>query len=368
MTANKFPIRILCVFSVLDYGGAETMCMNLFRRIDRNRVIFDFVKHCDRQCEYDEEILSLGGRIFTAPSYRTVNAFEYNLWWKKHLESHPEHIIIHSHYFTIAGKFLKIAKKYGRITISHSHNTGVRGKGLAKYYKRYLSAQAEEYADYCFACSESAGNWLFKNKPFIVLKNGIEAKRFALDEHVKNEVQRELNIHGHPVIGTVGSFMEVKNPKGIIRIFEEILKKNPNAQLLWVGKGPLYSHISDIINEKEYKDSVYLLGRRTDVNRVLQIMDAFILPSYHEGLPVSLIEAQAAGLSCFCSDKITKEVDVTGRCEFLQLNDYEKWADSILNSNLSKNNNSEIIIKSGYDISTTAQWLQEFYCDISNRN
>ena len=133
------PIRVLCVFSKLGRGGAENMCMNLYRRIDRNRIQFDFVKHGPEAGMFEEEIRALGGRIYEAPRYKLYNHIAYCRWWRRHLENHPEHQIVHGHYFSISAIYFHVAHQLGRITVGHSHSTAVsRSSRIQTRLKRLL--------------------------------------------------------------------------------------------------------------------------------------------------------------------------------------------------------------------------------------
>ena len=153
------PIRVLCVFSLLDRGGAESMCMNLFRNIDRNLVQFDFVKHTSKTCDFEKEIRNLGGRIYEAPQYKIYNHFAYCEWWDRFFKKHPEYKIVHGHYYTTSPIYFKVAKKNNRITIGHSHSSSIDGK-----IKELLIRNVQKYSDYCFACSNEAGKWLFPDR------------------------------------------------------------------------------------------------------------------------------------------------------------------------------------------------------------
>ena len=133
---------------------------------------------------------------------------------------------------------------------------------------------------------------------------------------------------------------------------------------MWIGEGNQRPIIEERISAENIKNDVLLLGHRTDVPDLLQAMDCFILPSYSEGLPVSVIEAQAAGLPCFLSDSITKEINITGLCHFIPFNSYEKWADAIINCSDNREDTSNLIQLAGYDIRSTSQWLQNYYLDI----
>ncbi len=353
------PIRVLCVFSTLDRGGAESMCMNLYRHMDRTKVQFDFVKHTPLTGAFEEEIVSLGGRIFEAPRYRIYNHMQYLQWWRNHLEQHPEHIIIHGHFFSISAVYFGEAKKAGRITVAHSHIA----KASTRIKKLYIKP-IENLADYRLACGMDAGKLLYPHKDFTVLNNAVETEKFRYDPEIRREYRAELGLTDQFVVGIVAGISDHKNPRGVIEIFREVHRIRPEAVLLWVGDGPMRAEIEDLVEEHGLKECVHFTGARNDVNRLLQAMDVFILPSFFEGLPVVLIEAQAAGLKCFVSDTVTREADITGRCEYLAIDDYSGWAEKICGSDVTRADTYEDICRAGYDISTTSDWLCRFYQSI----
>lgn len=352
--------RVLCVFSRLDRGGAEGMCMNIMRHLDQQKVQFDFVKHGEHVGAYEEEIKSLNGGIYTAPIYKIYNHFQYCLWWKKFLRDHPEYQIIHGHYYTLSSIYLKIAKNMGRKTIAHSHNTR-EFSGL----KRHLIKNIEGIADYQFACSDEAGKWMFPNSQFKVIHNAIDTDAFKFNPQFRKRIRKELGVEDNLVIGGVGRLVEQKNPFGMVDIVESASKKIPNIRMLWAGNGSLREKVEKEIEERGLKDVITLLGNRGDVPALMQAMDVVLMPSFFEGLPVSLVEAQASGLPVLCSNTITKEVDITGLCSFLPLDNTAAWVDVIQTIDTSKRKDvSESIIKSGYDIRTTTKWLEQFYCSL----
>ena len=358
------PIRVLCVFSRLDRGGAETMCMNLYRHMDHSKVQFDFVKHTEDEGAYEQEIRELGGNIYAAPRFQGLNYLTYQKWWNRHFQAHPEHQIVHGHFFTISAVYFRFAHRNHRITIGHSHSTDQKEKKLKTKIKKKLQRLVERESDYCFACSEDAGKWLFPHKAFTVLKNAINTNLFAINEAVRNEVRDELKLSGKLVLGAVGSLTSVKNPYGMIEIFRAVLAQNKNAVLLWIGDGPYRTAIEQKLVEEQLSNHVIMTGVRSDVYRLMQAMDVFLLPSIWEGLPVVLIEAQAAGLPCLVSDTVTKEANLTGLCTYLPNDQPEAWVKPIANMDGSRLDTSAAIMKSGYDIRTTAKWLEEFYVNL----
>lgn len=357
------PKRILCVFGCLDRGGAETMCMNLYRHVDRTKVQFDFVTHFSKPGAYDEEIRSLGGRIYTAPRFKGWNLLAYQAWWKQHLEQHPEHQIIHGHYFSISGLYFAIAKRFHRTTVAHSHATSLLPKH--KRIEQFFLSLMNRYADYRLACSEAAGRFLFRGKDFTVIKNAIDTERFSYDPKRREAARKDFALTDELVIGTVGRMEQVKNPFGMLTIFSEVLKQEPQAALLWVGDGPLREAVEQRAEELGIADRIHMTGIRSDVDNLLQAMDVFLLPSISEGLPVSAIEAQAAGLPCVLSDGISRETAITDRCRFVPLDNPDAWVRAIEDGfRRGRSDTTQAIIDAGYDIRTTAAWLQDFYLHI----
>ena len=251
----------------------------------------------------------------------------------------------------------------GRITVAHSHSSTVRINDIKSFIKASLVKKVKKYSDYCLACSKEAGKWLFGNRDFIVLNNAVDAKAFAKHDVNIDDLGFELKENSLKV-GVVGSLNGSKNPLGTLEIFKHLKEINDNAVLIWIGDGPMRSQVENIIADYHLENDVKLLGIRNDISDVLQIMDCFLMPSLYEGLPVSLIEAQAAGLKCFVSDVITRETDITGLLDFLPLDNYKVWAEAINSADLTKVETYDNIVKAGYDIKQTVDFLQDFYLKI----
>ena len=364
----KILIRVLCVFGNLNRGGAESMCMNLYRKIDRTKIQFDFVKHTSEKCAFDDEIESLGGKIFIAPRFKIYYIFKYRKWWKIHLANHPEHKIIHGHVFTISSLFFSVAKKLNCITIGHSHSTLSLNseQNLKSMIRAFFRRNVEKLSDYCLACSKSAGEFLFPNKDFTVLNNAIDTDKFIFNEDMRIQMRNTFEYEiSDVVMCVVASFTEPKNPLGVLNIFEYIYSKNKNAKLLWVGDGPLRASFDAKVSELGLSGCVKTVGVRNDTFNVLQAADVFMLASFFEGLPVSAVEAQASGLPCLLSNGISSETNITGLCHFLPIDNPERWYEALSNLEFCnrKNTKSEIVA-AGYNVATTANWLQNFYTNI----
>jgi len=363
------PIRVLCVFSSLNRGGAESMCMNLYRNIDRSKVQFDFVKHTHSKCSFEDEIINLGGRIYEAPRYKIYNYFQYRSWWIRHLKAHPEHQIIHGHFFTISAVYFRFAREMNRLTIGHSHSAKPGNGSLKSIMKAHSMKKVERLASYCFACSEDAGKWLYPHRKFKVINNAIDAKAFTYDEEKRKKIRDEFGIKEEFVVGHVGNFAPVKNHTFLVDVFKVIHDRNPNSKLIMVG-GNDHKAIEEKVKGLGMSDSVIFTGVRSDIADILQSFDVFVFPSIDEGLGMVAIEAQAAGLYTICSDVVPSETRITNLIIFVSLGkSASEWADIVLkyNTGYKREDTSEQIQRACYDIHTTAKLIEKFYTSVSKR-
>lgn len=366
-------LRILHVLTAMDRAGAETMLMNLYRAIDKDKIQFDFAVTAKDHCDYDDEILNMGGKIIHYPKYNGKNHFAYKKWWNEFFRSHPEYKIVHGHIGSTASIYLKIAKKHGCYTIAHSHSAGM-GFGMHNILYRLYSHSTRYIADYFIGCSTEAliaryGRKVASDKArSIVLNNGIDTSKYAYSESIRKEMLSSLGLSESSfVIGTVGRLTEPKNPMFILDILSE-LKKSSDFVFLWAGAGELRNDIETKIKELGLSDNVRLLGVRDDIPRLLQTLNVFILPSKFEGLPVIGVEVQAAGVPMLCSDKVSPEVKMSEYCKFLGIDSVSYWVEEILNERSFRRNLSGIdsVKSAGYDINTTSKWLTDFYMKIND--
>lgn len=370
------PIRILRVTAGMNRGGLETITMNQYRNIDRTKVQFDFILHTTEECVYNNEIRNLGGKIYSVPRYKGKNHFKYIKAWNTFFKEHPEYKIIHGHVRSTASIYLKIANKYGLTTIAHSHSTASRGNKIEQIVKNIIQLPVRYIAKYLFACSVEAGRWLFGTKAFKkdnfkVINNAIETEKYVYNKVKRNEKRKYFNIDDKFVIGHIGTFTYPKNHIFLIDIFKEIHDKNEDAVLLLIGDGELRSSIEQKIKALNLSENVILTGVRHDIPDLLQAFDVFLFPSIFEGLPVSLIEAQASGVLCIVSDTITKEVEITNSVVFLSIKDSANyWSDVILKefNDFNRVDNYKTIKGNGYDIKTEVSWLQEFYLKVTSKD
>lgn len=363
-------IRVLhCVYG-MNRAGLETFIMNIYRNIDRSKVQFDFLVRTPKKCDYDDEIYSLGGKIYYVPSRRRGIIKSLKII-DEFFRNHNEYNIIHSHVSSLSDvTVLKMAKKYGvKCRIIHSHSTNQLGNPVHKFLHRYNQLFIKSYATDYFACSNSAAKWmypsnLYNKKEFKIIKNGIEPEKYIYNEDIRNRKRIELGVKDKFVVGHIGRFHPVKNHKFIVDIFHEIFKRERDSFLLLVGDGEMREEIEKKVEDLGLKNNVLFTGVRTDIPDLLQAMDVFLFPSIFEGLPVTLIEAQASGLKCFVSDNvITREVNVSNLVQFISLkNSAQHWAEKILASRkYHRISTIDSIRIAGYDIREIAKELQYWY-------
>lgn len=357
------PIKVLHVVTYMDRGGLETMIMNYYRHIDKNKVQFDFLVHRNFEADYDKEIISLGGEIYHLPR---LNPFSYKYLRRLDLffKNHQKYKIVHVHQDCMSAFPLLYAKKAGvPIRIAHSHNSN-QNRDL-KYPIKMLSKQFIPMgATHFFACGVEAGKFMFGNNDFKIMRNAIETEKFLFNISVRKKVRHELKIKNNVVIGNVANFSKAKNHLFLLEIFYEYHKFNSQSKLLLVGDGPERRNIENKIEILGLNNDVILIGVRSDVNRLLQAMDVFVFPSLYEGLPVTLIEAQAAGLPIIKSDNVPDQCIITNNVHTLSLEESPRtWAKKILEVyiNFERKNTSSEIISAGYDITSNAKWLEDFY-------
>lgn len=362
------PIRVLVLDTVMDRGGAETMIMNYYRQIDRSKIQFDFLVNRPYEAAYEKEIQELGGKIFRMCPLYPQYFGRYKKEVREFLKAHPEYQIIHSNLEERSYFALKEAKKLDiPVRISHSHNAP-RGFDLKSIIRYYFRANLKPQVTHMFTCGEEAGIWLYGKKKqdhVIMMNNAIDAKLYQYNPAVEEEMRKELGLEGKFVIGHVGRFFPQKNHTFLVDIFAEVYKQNKNAVLLLVGGGELETEIKGKVEELNLTEAVKFLGVRSDIHRLMQAFDVFILPSLFEGFPVTMVEAQAAGLPCIISDQVPPQCAITDNVEIISLQQSpQQWAERLLTyQNTQKQNTYETIVKQNFDIKANAKWLQQFYLE-----
>ena len=362
-------LRILQAVNIMDRAGLENMLMNYYRHIDRERIQFDFLTHRDCEGAYDSEIRELGGNIYRAPRLYPQNLKKYSRFMQDFYNEHPEYKIIHSHIDAMSYFVLSAAKQNNvsvRIAHSHTSKLEIDYKLPIKYFG--LKKLSSVITESC-ACGKTAGEFMFPNGKYKIINNAIDLTKFQYNREIRSDVRNALGLDGKFVIGHVGRYCKIKNQMLLLDVFAEVKKIKPESILLLVGKGPDEQMIRNKISKLGLENSVMMLIDRSDVDRLYQAFDVFVLPSLFEGVPVVGIEAQASGLPCIVSDRISDEILITNNIQSIPIKSPAiEWANKILNCNLKRNDRArQELSNAGYDIETEAKKLQDWYFSLSDR-
>lgn len=337
-------VRILNIVPNMRAAGIESFIMNVYRNIDKDKIQFDFLVHNKKREFFDDEIEKMGGKIYRLSLKDDKNILKYIKELNSFFKKHKEYKIIHGHMQSMMPLYLYLAKKNDiPIRIAHSHN-GNYEKSLKGFILHLFSRFSKFFSTDNWACSEVAGKYLFGKSKFEVIYNGINCENFLFNNNIRKKKREELEIKPNDfVIGHIGRFEFQKNHEFIIDLFDKLYKKDNNLVLLLIGEGKNERKIRDKVEKLHLTERIKFLGVRKDVNEIYQAMDCFILPSLYEGLPVVGIEAQINSLPCLYSNKITDELKISDRAEFLELN-LNVWYNKIME--IRTQNNREMLIVS----------------------
>lgn len=365
---NKKILRVVHIIGKVEMGGVQAVVMNYYRNIDKTKVQFDFIIDGYNETPIDEEIKSMGGKVYKIEPYEK-NIFKNMLQCYKIFKTN-KYTIVHCHLNTLSVFPLFVAWICKiKIRICHNHSTAAKGEGKKNLIKYILLPFSKLFATHYCACSELSGRWIFGNKFYNkgkvkLIKNAIAINKYSYNKSVRDKKREQMNLNNKFVIGHVGRFVFSKNHNFLIDIFNEAYKINNNLILVLIGDGQLKNQIQYKVKKLGLKDNILFLGNRFDVPELMQAMDLFLLPSFYEGLPVVGIEAQAAGLKCIFSNSITYETKITDLVKFISLNKSSKyWANQIIKySNGYNRENTDIRIKkAGYEIKIAAHNLLLWY-------
>ncbi len=361
------PERILhCVIGSMNVGGIEKMLMELYRNIDRTKYQFDFVVHDNNENFYEKEIIQLGGKLYRVPFY-SKSPLKHNQSFKLLLEKHPEYHVIHIHTtYSIMYSDAKIAKKFGRIVVIHSHNSSASKKRamLHRIYKKRFSG----IADYRLSCSQIAADWMFEKSDLATVeiwKNAVELESFRFDKRIRDTIRQESNVENKFVIGCVGRLSYQKNQALLLDIFKKVLEKRKNAKLWLIGDGEDRDMLESKARHMGIESNVVFWGQKDNISAYLMACDIFVMTSRWEGLGVVLIEAQATGLPLV----IPSHTDLMPRItdKVVVINDYldiDEWTGKILQQNCETSDRErdyEIVARAGFDIITQVKEAEKFY-------
>lgn len=366
-------IRVLHVVGNMDYGGVETLLMNLYRHIDRNFVQFDFLCHNDVPGKFDPEILGLGGHIYRVPGLGVSSLPRYERALRGVFANSGQHRIVHAHLSRMNGIVLREARRGGvPVRISHSHSREARYDLLRNVLRMYSRRLIEQNATHGFACSADAADFVHSGRLLDatrILPNAIDTEKFHCSVERRVLTRGELALGDAFVLGHVGRFESAKNHTLLLEVFDRVYQRDATARLVLVGVGSLEGVVRADVERRGLTDAVRFLGSRPDVRDLMDAMDVFVFPSLYEGLGIVAVEAQAMGLPVLASDAIPRETNLTDLISYLPLGDPAPWVDAIMelrngDAQRTREGYSANVAAGGYDIRQVARELQEFYLDV----
>lgn len=364
---NRPEEKVLQVMGTLFVGGAETMMVNVFREIDRQELSFDFLVNGNRGGYYEDVVRELGGQVLYL-SKKSRHPFRHAREFYRLLRS-DSYVAVHFHTQNafLTAVQMTVARAAGaRRIIVHSHNTqDWRGSAL-RFFHRWFRGYLYRHADVRAACGKEAARWLFGTEAGVeIVPLPVPCRRFLYSEERYHALRKEAGVEAKTVYVHVGGFREAKNHWFLLEVFQCILKEEPESVLFLVGTGELQEAVRERAARLGIADSVVFCGMVTDVENKLILADVFLFPSKYEGLPTAVLEAQAAGLPCYVSDRVTREVQVTDLvCPISLERPPAQWAEQILEEKdrkRSPRSRYAPIVARTYDVSVTAAQLLRLY-------
>lgn len=361
-------IRILMVLGNTGRGGAQTFAMNVLRMINRKKYEVDFAVNEIRDNGYTQEILDLGRTVHEIPFFKGFNWISYVKSWDE-LLTQNHYDIVHGHVSSSASIYLKEAHKHGCKTIVHSHSAGYRGNRFEQAVKKVFTLGAKRQADYWFACSAPAAERLFgcnydRYGNYYYIPNAIIVDRYLFNEESRNRIRSQLGVDSYQKLyGHVGSFTAPKNHDFLLEVFSRIIIDDPSAILVLAGEGERKKEIEARIASLKLSDNVKLVGNVGNVSEYMMAMDTMIFPSFFEGFPITILEAQATGLPIVLSDTITSEVFLTDCVNPMPLDSgVEAWAQTAIRlSSVNRILMNTIIANSKYNMKNCVELLESIY-------
>lgn len=328
-------IKVLMIVPNLRISsGVVSFVMNYYRAVDYHKIQMDFAIYWDVPTPNYDEIKKNGGKVYVIPSIKNIR--EHFRVCERIIRK-GNYDIIHDNTLLVSLGLMYYAQKYEvPVRILHSHNSKLGETGLKDFRNKLFMPLLRSMAtNYC-ACSKVAAKGMFGNKKAIIIPNIISTDRYIFNQETREEVRKKFNVSGSFLVGTVGRLAAQKNPFYAIDCIVEAKKIISNLQYWWIGTGPLNEQVKEYVSKKEAGGYIHLLGSRLDIPELYQAMDLFFLPSHFEGLPVTGLEVQAAGLPSLVSDTVSSEFVYTDLVTFFSLNDDIPKITNIIRSLLSK--------------------------------
>lgn len=361
-------IKVLHIGMGPNRGGLESFTFNIQKYIDRNLIKFDYINIWNKKIAYEDERIALESDIlYMSPRKKNpIKSFEQLK--KIIIEGNYDYVHYHCMHYNWFEPIYITCKMTQTKMIVHSHLTGFNRNTVKK--EKILDAIGRHAVRNCnfykLACGNEAGKWLFNDKEFEIITNGIEIDKFKFNEEKRKKVREKYNLKdGDIVIGHVGNFSYQKNYPKLIEIFKELHKINNNYKLMVVGNDEkVQAHeLKEYIKKINLENDVIFTGLIDNSINIYSAFDLYVFPSFYEGLNISLIEAQCSGVQCFASNTLDEDTDVGGKYHIIDIESQSKDIAEYINVVLisDKYNREDIRINSEYSIEYSAKVLSDFY-------
>lgn len=360
---NALSLLMVCTVPT-EKSGIPIVIRNLLQAMDKNGMRIGYVSINEPSAAFREMMDRLGVKIYVIQR-EISHPLSYIRALSKVAKGYDV-MHVHGNSATMVLEMIAARMAGCRLRIAHSHNTTCTRKTIDKYARPLFY----RLCNGPMACGLEAGQWLFRSRHFSVINNGIDTSKFKFNQEKREEYRHRLGLDDNKwVIGNIGNFVELKNHRFLIEIFREFKTIRPESTLLLLGDGPLKQEIMDQVAQYRLQDSVIFAGSVENPADYMSAMDFIVMPSLHEGLPLTLIEEQANGLSALVADTITKDADLSGRISYRSLNlNAADWARAIAalipQARHDSDSSSDAIAnirKAGYDIYEVAARLKEYY-------
>lgn len=364
-------IKIL-QFPIADsYGGITHYALENWKWMDKKSFHCDFAT-MSKELHFENELVATGSKIHHISCYAEENKGQFEKEFNAILDEGYDVVHLHTKQWKgFTAEQICIKRNISKVIV-HSHSTRcdandaiVRMRETKNHYLMRKMFSQELATDF-WACSKEAADWLFGDKipkeKIHIMKNAIDVRKFAFDAETRNKLRKEYGLEDKYVVGNVGRLVYQKNQNFLIDAFARAYKERKDIVLILIGDGGLRNGLAAQAKEAGIENAVYFLGRQENVNELYQMMDLFVLPSNFEGLPISLIEAQAAGLNCLCSDTVSRDSDINGNIKFIPL-DIENWSKEIINQTVCSEREAlfQLVADRGYDIRTQIKEVEKMY-------
>lgn len=366
-------MKVLYFIDSLGMGGIQRLVEKWALYLRKKNIEVEFlILEYGEKSSIEKNLLSNNFKIYKISNINFNNPLSFIGYGKKlnsFFENHNDYCAVHLHTSSKNFQVLKYAKKYNiPVRIIHSHSSDFKTNNIIKkLVGNIFKIPMKKYATHFFACSDSAGKWLYdtnilESDKYYLIKNSIDYKQFIINVDTRKKIRKQLNVADDCIIfGQIGRLSEVKNHKFSIEMFEKYHTYNNNSILLFLGDGELRNSLEKIVNTKKMQNSIIFMGDIDNVNEYLQGIDIVLLPSLYEGLPMILVEAQASGTKCLVSENVSKNAKFTDDIIFLPIDDINIWVENAKQVDITKNDNTKKVIENGFSVDDTIDELIRVY-------